>query len=230
MTENADHIVPVTEDPDVGAPEPRRCPVCTNPVEPSKEAVRTCFLCEAVHHAECWRFNCGCGVYGCREEAVRAGLCVMCGERMRNAVPLATPEVELVFFDKTRPPGGTNYLCPECTEKKLIADSGIYRFLLALSLLGLLTIAGLYLYAQELWRNGLLLPLCLVLLAAIPLILKRLCEEAEECGRRLPSHLSSVSPQLPAGNRIRPPEAVRAHEPEEPPPVSNGDSQQLRRE
>lgn len=43
------------------------CQVCGIPPAPS-ESVQ-CRLCGAPHHADCWEYNHGCAIYGCRERS-----------------------------------------------------------------------------------------------------------------------------------------------------------------
>lgn len=40
------------------------CPYCLGPIEEKAEKVR-CPVCGVDHHAECWRVNGKCSVYGC---------------------------------------------------------------------------------------------------------------------------------------------------------------------
>jgi len=40
------------------------CPYCLSPIESKAEKVR-CPICGVDHHAECWRANGKCSVYGC---------------------------------------------------------------------------------------------------------------------------------------------------------------------
>lgn len=40
------------------------CPYCLGPIEENAEKVR-CPVCGVDHHAECWRTNGKCSVYGC---------------------------------------------------------------------------------------------------------------------------------------------------------------------
>jgi len=42
------------------------CPVCQSPVD-SAESTRSCPQCHSPHHQECWDYNRGCGLYGCKE-------------------------------------------------------------------------------------------------------------------------------------------------------------------
>jgi predicted RNA-binding Zn-ribbon protein involved in translation (DUF1610 family) len=44
--------------------ENRNCPYCLSPVEEQDERVR-CPRCGVVHHADCWKTNGSCSVYGC---------------------------------------------------------------------------------------------------------------------------------------------------------------------
>jgi hypothetical protein len=41
------------------------CAICQGTMEPDS-ATRTCDLCAATYHAECWAHNDGCGTYGCK--------------------------------------------------------------------------------------------------------------------------------------------------------------------
>jgi ribosomal protein L40E len=49
--------------------EDKNCPYCLSPVEPDEERVR-CPRCGVVHHADCWKTNGKCSVYGCDGWAV----------------------------------------------------------------------------------------------------------------------------------------------------------------
>jgi len=42
----------------------RNCPFCLAPIGPEEEKVR-CPKCGVAHHAECWKTNGSCSVYGC---------------------------------------------------------------------------------------------------------------------------------------------------------------------
>ncbi len=44
--------------------ESGNCPYCLSPIEEQEEKVR-CPKCGVTHHAECWRTNGKCSVYGC---------------------------------------------------------------------------------------------------------------------------------------------------------------------
>lgn len=46
------------------------CPVCATEVHVS--ATR-CARCLAPHHAECWNYNGGCGIYACRGRWLQGG-------------------------------------------------------------------------------------------------------------------------------------------------------------
>lgn len=48
------------------------CVVCQSPIE--GEFIYACPACRSAHHADCWTFNHGCGVYGCRESPPTEGL------------------------------------------------------------------------------------------------------------------------------------------------------------
>ena len=51
------------------AKENLNCPFCLSPVEPNEERVR-CPRCGVIHHADCWKTNGRCSVYGCDGWAV----------------------------------------------------------------------------------------------------------------------------------------------------------------
>jgi len=46
-----------------------RCPVCGEAV--CDDDAVTCFVCDVVHHPDCWRYMRGCAIYGCRGGADR---------------------------------------------------------------------------------------------------------------------------------------------------------------
>lgn len=46
------------------ADETRNCPFCLNPVLADEEQIR-CPRCGVLHHADCWKTNGRCSVYGC---------------------------------------------------------------------------------------------------------------------------------------------------------------------
>lgn len=76
-----------------------RCPVCATSVDGS--ACR-CARCHAPHHAECWSYNAGCGIYAC--QSVRGqGLGLVRrmrgdGEAVCGAVVFALALVTLPFL------------------------------------------------------------------------------------------------------------------------------------
>lgn len=44
--------------------ENANCPYCLSPIADNEEKIR-CPVCGVAHHAECWRMNGKCSVYGC---------------------------------------------------------------------------------------------------------------------------------------------------------------------
>ncbi len=42
------------------------CPICQSPTAPG-EATTSCPACQTIHHADCWEYNKGCGLYGCKQ-------------------------------------------------------------------------------------------------------------------------------------------------------------------
>ena len=53
-------------DPPAGAGQGVLCPVCQSVID-SGEPLTVCSACHTRHHQECWDYNHGCGLYGCRE-------------------------------------------------------------------------------------------------------------------------------------------------------------------
>jgi hypothetical protein len=46
------------------------CPVCAGPVH---RIERRCASCLAPHHADCWSYNRGCGIYACHSRSLQGG-------------------------------------------------------------------------------------------------------------------------------------------------------------
>jgi len=59
--------------PPAAAPATGLCPVCQSVLEPGGP-VHACDGCGTRYHDECWTYNGGCGVYGCRNAAAAEGL------------------------------------------------------------------------------------------------------------------------------------------------------------
>ena len=41
------------------------CVYCHTPIKTETIVVR-CSICNTIHHPECWKVGCGCGVFGCK--------------------------------------------------------------------------------------------------------------------------------------------------------------------
>lgn len=48
------------------------CKICCGPIEDPRRRV-VCAVCRTPHHDDCWEFNGGCSVYGCKGKQARAG-------------------------------------------------------------------------------------------------------------------------------------------------------------
>lgn len=130
--------VATTEPPvPVGTPH---CLVCGEPVE---DDVMCCPRCDTPHHGECWDYNCGCAVYGCREASLRLGRCTMCDRPVTNAVRV--PSVELVTYDRTGKAPLSPSLCAECSEAKILSGGRVPATAAAIVVVGcgaVLTLLG----------------------------------------------------------------------------------------
>lgn len=42
------------------------CPICQSPAN-SGDPTTTCPACQTIHHKDCWDYNKGCGLYGCKQ-------------------------------------------------------------------------------------------------------------------------------------------------------------------
>jgi hypothetical protein len=76
------------------------CPFCQTVVEPGDEGI-ACTSCGIGHHADCWRENTGCGVYGCAAAPAVEN---------RNAL-----EIPVSYWGQERKP------CPKCGESIMAA-------------------------------------------------------------------------------------------------------------
>jgi hypothetical protein len=48
------------------------CKICCGPIEDANRRV-LCAVCQTPHHDDCWEFNGGCSVYGCKGKQAKAG-------------------------------------------------------------------------------------------------------------------------------------------------------------
>ena len=86
--------------------ENRNCPFCLSPVESGEEKVR-CPKCGVVHHAECWKANGSCSVYGCD------GWAVWSGQISERIAPVTQATVE-VSKDSGPPRADEEVRCMKC--------------------------------------------------------------------------------------------------------------------
>jgi DNA-directed RNA polymerase subunit RPC12/RpoP len=86
------------------------CPYCLSKVEESQPSVK-CPKCGVVHHAECWKANGSCSVYGCD------GWADWTSEINERVAPSAAREVELSVEDTTRTATKETYRCIECGKE-----------------------------------------------------------------------------------------------------------------
>lgn len=68
--------------------ENRNCPYCLSPIEENEERIR-CPKCGVTHHAECWRANGKCSVYGCD------GWALWSSEIAERITPAADAEIDV---------------------------------------------------------------------------------------------------------------------------------------
>ena len=87
--------------------ENRNCPYCLSPVEPDEERVR-CPKCGVVHHADCWKANGSCSVYGCD------GWAVWSSQIADRLAPGAQETVEVAGSDAAAPARGEPVRCIKC--------------------------------------------------------------------------------------------------------------------
>lgn len=86
------------------------CPFCLSKVEESDQSVK-CPKCGVVHHAECWKANGSCSVYGCD------GWAEWSTEINEKIAPSAAREVELSVEDTTRTATQEIVRCIECGKE-----------------------------------------------------------------------------------------------------------------
>ncbi len=138
---------------DLTLPVSRRggvCSICQAALQ-ADEATRTCDVCSATYHADCWLHNDGCGTYGCKRapEALKVTLardlesgawgdtklCPSCGEEL-IASSLKCPKCKATF-DTRAPMSPDDYhaqLARKAAEKR---DTLMASLLLAASAFGI---------------------------------------------------------------------------------------------
>jgi hypothetical protein len=80
-----------------GSPLLRKCAFCQSAIGPNDD-VAPCPFCGQPHHAECWRENGGCTVYGCRGQNLLGGIA---SPRAPQDQP--TPPADAPVSSDTRP-------------------------------------------------------------------------------------------------------------------------------
>ena len=110
------------------------CPHCLVCGEIVDVDFMNCPRCDTLHHRECWDYNCGCAVYGCREATLRDGCCTLCHRTVSDA--LRVPAVEIFTYDKAGRPPLAPALCSECSEAKILGGGGVPARAAAIVVLG----------------------------------------------------------------------------------------------
>lgn len=90
------------------AKETANCPYCLSPIEGDAEQIR-CPVCGVAHHAECWRTNGKCSVYGCD------GWQAWSGAISDKIAPRIAAEIDIDTTDTRRSTQGASD-CPLCIE------------------------------------------------------------------------------------------------------------------
>ena len=83
------------------------CPYCLSPIEEKAEKIR-CPVCGVDHHAECWRANGKCSVYGCD------GWQAWSSAISDKIAPRIADKIDVEFRGTERRPVPDNPLCIEC--------------------------------------------------------------------------------------------------------------------
>jgi len=91
------------------AKESANCPYCLSPIEDDAERVR-CPVCGVAHHAECWRTNGKCSVYGCD------GWQTWSGAIADKIAPKIASEIDIDGAETERSTSGVSAgpLCMDC--------------------------------------------------------------------------------------------------------------------
>ena len=89
--------------------ESANCPYCLSPIEGNAERIR-CPVCGVVHHAECWRTNGKCSVYGCDGwQAWSGAIADKIAPKIRGDIDIDGAETERSTSDVSAGP-----LCIDC--------------------------------------------------------------------------------------------------------------------
>jgi hypothetical protein len=84
------------------------CPYCLSPIEENEEFI-LCPVCGVAHHAECWRMNGKCSVYGCDGwQAWDADIADRIAPRLNGEIDLEADNLELA------PRAYDGPVCMEC--------------------------------------------------------------------------------------------------------------------
>lgn len=87
--------------------ENKNCPYCLSPVGADEDKVR-CPKCGVVHHADCWRTNGSCSVYGCD------GWALWSSEITERLAPEAEEQVEVSSAAATKAAVREKVRCINC--------------------------------------------------------------------------------------------------------------------
>ena len=92
------------------------CPVCG---DVDDDTSMSCFLCNTLHHNDCWQFNGGCATFGCKEESIRQNRCTLCGTQETRALDVAQTPIILKAYEPPRPEIQGSSFCSDCTRDRL---------------------------------------------------------------------------------------------------------------
>ena len=92
------------------------CPVCGDVIDDTSSA---CFLCNTLHHQDCWQFNGGCAMFGCKEESIRQNRCTLCGTQETRALDLVPSPTGVKAYEPPRSEVKGSSFCSECTRDRL---------------------------------------------------------------------------------------------------------------
>ena len=128
-----------------GSPSTGLCVLCQSPVRPG-EPNTNCPDCRAPYHQECWDYNHGCGVYGCRQVPPAEKLanveipasywgqddksCPRCGKTIMAAAVRCRSCGAV--FSSARPQNATEYYSRSAIERALprVRKTGIWILIL----------------------------------------------------------------------------------------------------
>jgi len=106
--------------------ENKNCPYCLSPVGDQEEKVR-CPKCGVIHHADCWKANGSCSVYGCDGWAqwsaeIAERIAPDAGDQVDlspAAVQTQDPRTAVQCINCGRPVKQGRLLCHKCSRSQL---------------------------------------------------------------------------------------------------------------